>query len=126
MKLQKLLLSALVLVSLSAYAQNDDCTKLKSWTGEQQKLKNYAGAITLYLQGEIVCGNYDKAIYERMIQTIRNQISTDTSKLNKLAYVDTLLSVYDRVEKKGFYDESNDVTRAFYMMQASNPNSLTT
>jgi len=127
MKLQKLLLAALVLVSLSAYSQDEseqerECKRMRFLAGEDLKIKNYAGATTYYIKGELICGNYDKANYDRMIGSIRNAISAETDKVRKTAYIDTLIGVYERSEQKGFYDQANDFIRATYMTQVAKPN----
>lgn len=127
MKLQKLLLSALVLVSLSAYSQEEteqerECKRMRFLAGEDLKIKNYAGASAYYIKGEAICGNYDKANYDRMIGSIRNTISGETDKVRKSAYIDTIIGVYDRAEQKGFYDQANDLIRASYIVQSTKPN----
>lgn len=127
MKLQKLLLSALVLVSLGAFAQEEteqerECKRMRFLAGEELKIKNYAGASAYYIKGEAICGNYDKANYDRMIGSIRNTISAETDKVKKTAYIDTIIGVYDRAEQKGFYDQANDLIRASYIVQSSKPN----
>ncbi len=127
MKLQKLLLSALVLISLGVYAQEEteqerECKRMRFLAGEDLKIKNYAGASAYYIKGEAICGNYDKANYDRMIGSLRNTISAETDKVKKTAYIDTIIGVYDRAEQKGFYDQANDLIRASYIVQSSKPN----
>ncbi len=127
MKLQKLLLSALVLVTLSAHSQEEteqerECKRMRFLAGEELKIKNFAGASAYYIKGEAICGNYDKANYDRMIGAIRNTISAETDKVKKTAYIDTIVGVYDRSEQKGFYDQANDLIRASYMVQVAKPN----
>lgn len=130
MKLGKLLFGAVVgtftLISINSFAQEEteqekECLRMRFLAGEELKIQNYAGATKFYVRGEAICGGYDKANYDRMIGTIRNTISSETDKVKKTAYIDTLLTFYTKTEEKGFYDKVNDNIRATYIIQSSKP-----
>ena len=126
MKISRLLFGTFIITTgFSAMAQESDqereCKRMRFLAGEELKIKNYATATTYYLKGEQICGAYDKANYDRMVGTIRNAISTETDKARKTAYTDTLVGAYDRMEKAGLYDQSNDLIRATYIIQTSKP-----
>lgn len=57
-----------------------------------------------------------------MIQTIRNTVATEKDKARKKLYIDTLVSAYDRVEQKGFFNSAEASIRAMYILQSSAPN----
>jgi len=127
MKIAKLIFGTLFLSSsFIGIAQESDqekeCLRMRFLAGEELNIKNYAGATTYYLKGEQICGGYDKANYDRMIGTISNTIATETDKARKAAYIDTIVSAYDRTEEKGLYDVANDLKRATYIIQSSKPN----
>jgi len=152
MKLEKLLLGTLIVVGFASYAQESDedreCTRMRFLAGEELKIKNYAGASMYYLKGEKICGGYDAANYGRLIGSLRNALNStyylrgnvvvvgergneSASSLKydenfdnktKLAYTDTLVEVYQRAEDAGVYDQADDLLRASYILQASNPN----
>lgn len=121
MKLTKLFIG-IALASTTGYFaqeetdQNRECDRMRFLAGEELKIKNYAGASMYYLKGEVICGGYDKANYDRMIGSLRNTVSSETDKARNAAYVDTLLAVYDRAEVAGLYDQSNDLPRATYII----------
>lgn len=127
MKIAKLLFGTFVLTAaFVANAQEEteqerECKRMRFLAGEELKIKNYAGASMYYLKGETICGGYDKDNYERMIGSLRNTVAKETDKARKTAYVDTLVGAYERQEKAGFYEASNDLIRATYMMQSSKP-----
>ena len=94
----------LMLVGTSI-AQNDsikdrECKRMRFLAGEELKVKNYSGAVTYYLKGENICGDYDKGAYKRVATTIKNTIKTTKDKNTKKLYADTLLSLMDRMETK--------------------------
>jgi hypothetical protein len=129
MKIGRLLLGTLIVgttFSLSAQEsdQERECKRMRFLAGEELKIKNYATATTYYLKGEQICGNYDKANYDRMVGTIRNAISTETDKVKKTSYTDTLIGTYERMEKAGHYDQANDLVRATYIIQSSKPDRI--
>ncbi len=131
MKLGRLFLSTILgtatLFSFNVFGQEEtelekECKRMRFLAGEELKIQNYAAASSYYLKGEIICGGYDKANYDRMIGTLRNTVGSETDKVRKAIYMDTLLAVYTRMEKNGIYDKSNDLIRAMYIVQATKPN----
>ena len=125
MKLERLLLGTLIVIGFASYAQESDedreCTRMRFLAGEELKIKNYAGASMYYLKGEKICGGYDAANYGRLIGSLRNAIN-GTTDAAKTAYTDTLVETYNRAEAAGHYDQADDLLRASYILQASNPN----
>ena len=95
---------------------------MRLFAGEELKIKNFAGATSYYIKAEQICGGFDKANYDRMIQTIRNTISTETDKVRKTAYIDTLVDAFDRSEKAGHFDKANSAIRATFVLQSSKTN----
>ena len=126
MKIAKLLFGTFFITSaFFGVAQETDqereCKRMRFLAGEELKIKNYAAATTYYLQGEKICGGYDKANYDRMTNTLRNAITTETDKARKTLYTDTIIGVYDRAEAAGAYDQANDLIRANYIIQSTKP-----
>ncbi len=124
MKLGNFILGTLLLIGASSFAQDDaerECKRMRFLAGEELKIKNYKGAVSYYIKGETICGGYDAANYNRLIGSLRNAINNSTGKEEKTAYIDTLVSTYDRSEAAGFYDQKNDLLRASYILQASKP-----
>lgn len=128
MKLKTILFGTFVAVTaIYANAQEEtpqekECKRMRLFAGEELKLKNYAGATSYYLKAEQICGGFDKANYDRMIQTMRNTISSETDKTRKTAYIDTLVDAFDRVEKAGHFDKANSAVRATFILQSSKLN----
>lgn len=127
MKLERLLLGTLFMIGLTSFAQEEtaedkECLRMRFLAGEELKIKNYAGAATYYLKGEVICGGYDAANYARLIGSLRNTINSVEDATAKTAYTDTLVDVYQRSETAGAYDQKDDLLRASYILQASKPN----
>ena len=128
MKLKAILFGTFVAVTaIYANAQEEtpqekECKRMRLFAGEELKIKNFAGATSYYIKAEQICGGFDKANYDRMIQTIRNTISTETDKVRKTAYIDTLVDAFDRSEKAGHFDKANSAIRATFVLQSSKTN----
>ena len=124
MKLEKLLFGMLLFIVIQATAQDDserECKRMRFLAGEELKIKNYAGAASYYIKGEIICGGYDAANYSRMIGTLRNAMSTTKDKSVKTAYADTLEAAYTRAEAAGAYNQKDDLIRAANICNTSAP-----
>ncbi|HIP31277.1 MAG TPA: hypothetical protein EYG86_00800 [Crocinitomicaceae bacterium] len=123
MKLGKLLLATFLILGATSFAQDDterECKRMRFLAGEELKIKNYKGAVSYYIKGEAICGNYDAANYKRLIGSTRNAINSTTDK-EKVAYIDTVVATYIRMETAGFYDKKDDLLRASYILQSSKP-----
>ena len=124
MRLEKLLFGMLFFIVIQATAQDDperECKRMRFLAGEELKIKNYAGAASYYIKGEIICGGYDAANYARMIGTLRNAMSTTKDKVGKTAYADTLEAAYVRAEAAGAYNQKDDLFRAANILNTSTP-----
>ena len=127
MKLGKLLLATFLILGASSFAQDDsekECLRMRFLAGEELKIKNYKGAVKYYILGEKICGGYDAANFKRLIGSTRNAINGTQDKAEKTAYTDTVVATYDRQEKAGFYQEKDDLLRASYILQSSNPDRI--
>lgn len=128
MKLSSLILGIAVVGLVGKVAaqeetpQEKECKRMRFLAGEENKVKNFAAATTYYLKGETICGNYDKANYGRLIGTVKNTIITETDKTKKVAYIDTLMAVYERAESKKLLEPKDMLDVAKYSFQSSKPN----
>ncbi|MFM8241522.1 MAG: hypothetical protein ACKN86_01850, partial [Crocinitomicaceae bacterium] len=118
------LFGILTLTSVVGFAQNDsiqkrECDRMRFLAGEELKLKNFAGALTYYQKAETICGNFDKAAYERMSQAAINANATETDKVRKALFADTVISIYGRMDSKSFFDQKNALTRASFYMKTT-------
>lgn len=109
------------LVSGQDSVQDLECKRMILFVGQELQKKDYAQASMYYLKGEDICGNYDAKKYGNMVQTIRNTIITETDNAIEKLYTDTLISVYDRMDEKGLYKESESSKRATYIILSSIP-----
>ena len=101
--------------------QDRECKRMLLFVGQELKMQNYANAAMYYLKGEKLCGDYGAKEYKSMSQTLRNAIITESDNARKKLYTDTLLGVYDRMDEKGFYEETESSKRATYIMMSSKP-----
>jgi len=118
------LFGILTLTSVIGFAQNDsinkrECDRMRFLAGEELKLKNFAGALTYYQKAETICGNFDKAAYERMSQAAINANATETDKAKKALFADTVISIYGRMDSKSFFDQKNALTRASFYLKTT-------
>lgn len=124
MKLHTLLLGTTLIFGFVAKAQDDpdrECQRMRFLGGEEYKMKNYALAGSYYLKGETLCGNYVAEDYTLLIASYRNAIATEKDKDRKTAFIDTTLSIYDRMDEKGFFEDKDLLVRADYLTRSSKP-----
>jgi len=123
MKLSKLFLGLAVATSSIAFAQDGvdqdlECKRMKLFAGKKLDINDYKGAAMFYLKAEEMCGNYDAADYnQRLVPTLRNVINEEQDPATNALYVDTLLSVWERIEKANLYDKTHDLARAALVCQ---------
>jgi hypothetical protein len=104
--------------------QENECKRARFLAGEALKVKNYPEATLYYIKGEKICGGYDKANYDRLLGSLQYTINESSDPAKKTAYIDTLLSFYDKAEGLGFVDKSASLNRGLYELQASKPNNV--
>lgn len=122
MKLGKLFLGLVVISSSFGFAQEDteqelECKRMRFLAGKSLDVNDYKKAASYYLKGEVICGGYEKDNYNRTIATLRNVINEEQDPATNAAYVDTILAIFDRADKAGQYDQSNDLAWASYIAQ---------
>ncbi len=124
MKLGNLILTTLLLIGTSTFAQEDtelECKRMRLFAQDEVKIKNYKAAVKYYIIGEKLCNGYDDGNYKRLIGSIRNAIGGIKDAEEKKLYTDTVVAAYNRSEAAGFYDKKNDLIRASYILQSSAP-----
>ncbi len=126
MNLKRIFLAAILLISFGGFAQEEtaderECLRMRFLAGEELDMNNFKGATTYYLKGEIICGGYDKANYDRLSGTIRNVLYEEKDENVKKAYTDTLLEVFDRMEKLGFAGPATYILRGQLEMSRTKP-----
>lgn len=127
MNIKNLLLgSSLVFSAMLTFAQDEDqnreCDRMRFLGSKAVEVQNWKEAATYYLKGEELCGNFDQKQYSILTGSLIRTINSETDKASKTAYIDTIIGVYDRAEEKGFYDQSDDLNRAIFILQSSTPN----
>ena len=115
-----------MIVSFASFSQDEEtereCKRMRFLAGEAIKAKNFQEASMYYIKGETICGGYDAANYARLIGSLRKAGKAETDAARKKAYTDTLIAVYSRTDAAGVYDNSNDLFRAYSILQSSTPN----
>ncbi len=123
MKLGKLFLGLVLLTNTLGFAQGDtdpalECKRMKLFAGKRLDINDFKGAASFYLKAEGMCSDYDSDDYnKRLIPTLKNVVQEEQDPTAKAAYTDTILAVFERTEKKNFYDVSNDLYRAAMLAQ---------
>ncbi len=123
MKLTNVLLgAATLLVGLNSFSQDDqnrECDRMRFLGSEAIKVGNYQEAAMYYLKGETICGNFDAKQYGILSGSLSNVVTSETDKVKKKAYMDTLSDLYNRMEEKGFYDQKDDLFRGYVILNSS-------
>ena len=126
MNLKRIFIAATLLLGFTSFAQETDeereCLRMRFLAGEELKINNYKGAATYYLKAESMCGEFDKANYDRLIGSLVNTIIDEKDADKEKAYKDTVLAVYERAEKLGFVGGDTYLRRAGYEMGRTKPN----
>jgi hypothetical protein len=127
MNLKRFFLATVLFINFGGFAQEQkeedrECLRMRFLAGQELDLNNFKGATTYYLKGEKICNGYDKVNYERLTGTIRNVLYEEKDAEIKKAYSDTLLDVWDRMEKLGFLGDEISILRAQTEMGRTKPN----
>ncbi len=128
MKFRNLLIAgATILLGFTSSAQDEpdrECKRMKFLAGEAVDRGDFAEAAEYYYKGEIECGNYVAADYERLIGSLVNAMNTagETDEAIAGLYRDSLLLAWERQEAAGFYKEDSDFDRGINMLQVEKPN----
>ena len=127
MKFGKILIAGTIaLIGFNSNAQDDpkrECNRMKFLAGEAVDKGNFAEAAEYYYKGEIECGDYAEADYERLVGSLINAMNTatETDEAIGALYRDSLLSAWARQEAAGFYKETSDFDRGINMLQVEVP-----
>lgn len=124
MKLKHLLFGTLMFTSLFSFSQGEElreCDRMRFLGSKAVEAKNWNEAVTYYIKGEALCGNYDAKQYSILTGSLIRVINAEADKTKKTAYIDTILSVWNRAEKVGAYDQVDDLYRAAYILQTAKP-----
>lgn len=124
MNLKRFLLAVAVVTGFTSLAQDDkerECLRMRFLAGEELKINSFKTAATYYLKGETICGGYDKPNYDRLTGTLRNVLFEEKDEAKLKLYRDTLLDVYDRMEKLGFAGPETYILRASTEMSRTKP-----
>lgn len=127
MKFGNLLIAgAIALIGFTSTAQDDpkrECNRMKFLAGEAVDRGDFAEAAEYYYKGEIECGDYVAADYERLIGSLTNAMNTasETDEAIAALYRDSLLSAWERQDSAGFYLETSDFDRGTNMLQVATP-----
>jgi len=127
MKFGNLLIAgAIALIGFTSNAQDDpkrECNRMKFLAGEAVDRGDFAEAADYYYRGEIECGDYAAADYERLIGSLINAMNTATETDEALGalYRDSLLAAWERQDSAGFYLETSDFDRGINMLQVETP-----
>ncbi|MCH2223709.1 MAG: hypothetical protein MK066_02990 [Crocinitomicaceae bacterium] len=128
MKFGKLILAgAAMLIGYSSMAQdgegNRECDRRIFLAGEAFNVQNYKDASMYFLQGEQICGDgFGQKNMNNMVQCLLAVVNAEQDPETKYLYVDSLTSAWDRQEERGWYDQSEDISRAGILLQAKEPN----
>ncbi len=128
MKLEKLAIGLSFIAmslggALMAQDGDDECTRMRFLAGEDVKINNFKGAVKYYIKAEKICGEFDKANYQRLYGSLKNVINAEADVEIKKAYVDTIIGVFNRAEAKGFLPADEKLSWGSYVLQSSNPDS---
>jgi hypothetical protein len=122
----RILIVICILVSFFGQTQEDftDSIKCKSYKilGDNSFAYNdFTAAVTNYLKSEKYCKNLDKHHFDKLIESTKKAISASKDFNIKTKYIDTLVFVYANAEMRGFYEQSNDLMRASFILKSSKP-----
>jgi hypothetical protein len=101
--------------------QKRECQRLIYFVKQELQRENYANATMYYLKGEQMCGDYDSKRYKKVAQVIMNTIATEEDAARQQLYTDTLIALYDRMEKQKIFPSSSYTSRATSMVSSTSP-----
>jgi hypothetical protein len=105
---------------------DQNCEKDLKTAAIALKEKNFNLATAHFLQAEHYCSQFGQSNYNDLITSLKGSINSGENSTQKTAYIDTLVQVYERAEKKNLYDQNNDLQRALLMLKSSKPDHIKT
>lgn len=118
MKTIKILLSGLLLFGLQLIAQEDECTRFKAIAGNAYQAKNFEKVVSAYNRAQQECGTLDMKFYNPYIYSVKMAMRNATDNEGKAAYLDTLLTVYEKAQAThGLQKDWQSYIGYSYMMQ---------
>ena len=125
MKLGKLIVAVILLISANTYAQDDaqrECDRMLFLAQQARIERNDYKESTLYMiKADSICGGLDEKNIKVLIASVRNTIAGVTDPAEKMAYCDTLERAYGEAEDAGVYNQADDLIRGANILQSSNP-----
>ncbi len=124
MKLGKLLFGTLFLFGLTLSAQEDECTRWKAIAGNAYKVKNYSKVTMAYVKAQDECEKLEMKFYNPFLYSIKQAMKEATSEEDKAAYLDTLLSTYEKAESIHGDQKDWKAYEGYYYLKQGKPGNM--
>ncbi|MEY3236964.1 MAG: hypothetical protein RI883_1065 [Bacteroidota bacterium] len=122
----RIFLILFILVSFNGKSQDvlvedEKCHNYKTLGDNSFAYKDYSTAVSHFFKCESYCSDLNKVFYDKLITSLKNTITNTKELSQRTFYIDTLVNVYNNSESKGFYDQSNDLMRAAFILKSNKP-----
>jgi hypothetical protein len=116
-----------IFICFISQSQNSDkakttCSFLLKELDAAENSSNFKLAVRYGIIRERSCPQYGKSDYHRLLTDLKNAINNEKVMEMKSLYIDTICQVYQKIERKQLYDQSDDLVRATYLIKSSKPN----
>ncbi|MDG0973281.1 MAG: hypothetical protein P8O07_03900 [Crocinitomicaceae bacterium] len=124
MKLAKLLLGAALFLGTAAIAQEDECTRYQAIAGNAYQVKNYEKVTMAYNKALVECGGLEMKFFNPYIYSVKQAMSKAPDAASKVAYLDTLIYVYETAQKQHGIQKEWQSYLAYYYLTQGKPEAM--
>ena len=124
MKFAKLLLGATLFLGMSVFAQDDECTRYQAIAGNAYQVKNYEKVTAAYNRALIECGGLEMKFFNPYIYSIKQAMGKAPDAAGKVAYLDTLIYVYEKAQEQHGIQKDWQSYLAYYYLTQGKPEAM--
>ncbi len=122
----RILLVLFIAVSVFVNSQElsldtDKCMYFKMLGDKAFSNNDFSKAVDFYFKSEKNCNSLEKIYFDKLITSIKNTITNSKDIALKAKYIDSLELAYVKAESNGFYDQTNDLIRAAFILKSTKP-----
>ena len=99
----------------------DKCMYFKMLGDKAFSNNDFSKAVDFYFKSEKNCNSLEKIYFDKLITSIKNTITNSKDIALKAKYIDSLELAYVKAESNGFYDQTNDLIRAAFILKSTKP-----
>lgn len=122
MKVKTLIVLVLLVFTAGIHAQNaDECKRYKAIAGNAYQAKNFEKVVWAYNVAQRECEELEMKFYNPYIYSVKQAMKNADDNEAKSAYLDTLISVYEKAQETHGIQKDWQAYLGYYYMKQGKP-----